>query len=138
MNKNFGLKAEGWIIEIMKVAGYRVTRSTELDDKVHKVDFWVSRDNYWLAIQFSIDRQKVVNGKGKDALRRGIVPSWLDGQELEQAVNGHPELRSRLVAQFWRQADAIVAAYPQCKLRRPAVPALRERTTQLAGACRSG
>ncbi len=121
----FGLKAEGWIIELLVAEGYRVIRATEEDDKIHKVDFWVVwRKNRWLAIQFSINRDEMLNGKGLDALRRGICPSWLDGQELEKATNGHPELRPCLVAQFRGQAEAIVAAHPELVVRRPVVTAL--------------
>ena len=37
----FGLKAEGWVIDLLEGAGYQVIRATEVDDKVRKVDFWV-------------------------------------------------------------------------------------------------
>jgi hypothetical protein len=125
----FGLKAESWIIEFLVAAGYQVIRSTELDDKVHKVDFWVSWRNYWLAIQFSVNRQATVSWKGLDALHRGIIPSWLDGKELEQAANGRSDLRPRLVAQFWRQVEALVTARPELCARRPVVTALNNSMT---------
>ncbi|MDI6603330.1 MAG: hypothetical protein QME57_04495 [Patescibacteria group bacterium] len=129
MNKNapFGLRAEKWVVEMLVAAGYQVIPATEVEDKVHKVDFWVAWQDSWLPIQFSVDRQAMVSWKGFDALRRGIVPSWLDGQELEQAVNGRPELQPRLVEQFWRQVEAVVAKYPECKLRAPVATALTGR-----------
>ncbi len=121
----FGLQAEEWAVELLTSNGHQVIRATDVDDKIYKVDFWVAWNGCWLAIQFSVDRRELVGQKGIDALHRGIVPSWLDGQELEVATNGSPNLRPKLLRQFWAQVEQIVAAYPQCKLRRPAVSALQ-------------
>jgi hypothetical protein len=122
---SFGLRAEGWAVELLLSAGYQVIRATEEEDKVHKVDFWIVWEERYLAIQFSIDKREVVGRKGLDALKRGIVPSWLNGQELERAFNGQPGIRPRLVEQFRRQVEEIVTVFPDFKLRRPAVPTLR-------------
>jgi len=123
----FGHRAESWVIDLLVAAGYQVIPSTEADDKICKVDFWVAWNNHWLAIQFLINRQAVVSQKGLDALHRGIVPSWLNGQELEEAVNGKPETQKRLLTQFWKQVESIVAACPELPVRRPAVTALWSR-----------
>lgn len=124
----FGHRAESWVIDLLIANGNQVVPATEVDDRVHKVDFWLRwRQNQWLAIQFSVNKQAIVNGKGTDALKRGIVPSWLDGQELEEAVNGKPEIQKRLLTQFWKQVESIVAACPELPVRRPAVTALQSR-----------
>jgi len=124
----FGLRAESWIVELLVANGYQAIHATAVDDKVHKVDFWVVWHNRWLAIQFSIDRQKVVGRKGLDALARGVVPSWLDGQELERAVSGQLESRQRVLSQFWKQVEAIVASHPELPVRRPEATALQHST----------
>ncbi len=123
----FGHLAENWVIDLLVANGNNVIPATEVEDKVHKVDFWVNWKSRWLAIQFTVNKKEIVNGKGTDALRRGIVPSWLDGQELEEAANGQPAIQKRLLTQFWKQVDDIVAACPELPVRRPAVTALRSR-----------
>lgn len=119
----FGLQAESWVIEFLVASGRQVIQSTEVEDRIHKVDFWIYWGKGWLAIQFSIDRHAMVNGKGTDALRRGICPAWLDGQELKIAKKVR-ELQPHLVEQFVGQVKRLVAAYPELLVRRPVVTAL--------------
>ncbi len=122
----FGLQAEEWLIDMLRGAGYEVKKSTWVEDREYKVDFWIKRssDGKWLAIQFSVDLEATVSWKGKDALRRGIVPSWLNGNDLKKAAAGDQEINKKLLAQFWHQTDNILKAHPECSLRRPAVSAL--------------
>jgi hypothetical protein len=128
----FGLQAEGWIIQFLSEAGYQVKKSTVLDDKERKIDFWVQYKAYWVAVQFTVDHDAIINGKGIDALKRGICPSWLNGQEMEKAIGNHPEVRQRLLTQFWNQVSRAVAARPELLVRNPTAVALK---SQFAYSC---
>jgi len=130
----FGLKAEGWMVELLRKAGFQVLKGSLVEDRIYKIDFWVTWKNGWLAIQFTIDKKEIISGKGLDALKKGICPSWVDAQELEEAAYGQSEYQKKVVEQFWRQVDGIVAAYPELLVRRAAAEALHSSNgQQLAG-----
>lgn len=106
----FGLQAERWIEEILKRNGYETVHASWTEDIISKVDFWVKCDEYWLPIQFSLDKNAIIGWKGIDALRRGIVPMWMDGQKLEVAYsNGNG---AGLVGEFWAQVEKILENFP--------------------------
>lgn len=116
--KNFGLRAEEWIAGFLQEAGYQCYQATRFEDHKLKIDFWVKRKGQWLPIQFTINHQAIVSEKGIDALRRGVIPSWLEDEKLEEAANGWPQLRRQLVDQFWKQVDAVLESF-SVKLRQP-------------------
>jgi hypothetical protein len=113
----FGLQAERWMEEILDRAGYEVRHATWREDRIFKVDFWVRLDDYWIPIQFSLDKKAIVSWKGRDAIRKGIVPMWMDGKELLVAVeNGNG---AGLVKEFWTRVEKILAAFPVKRFREP-------------------
>lgn len=126
-------------MQLLKLAGYEARPSSQEEDEIHKVDFWVKvpRGEQWVAVQFSLDHGNMVSEKGRDALRRCIVPSCLNGQDLELAVSGNVELRTRLVLRFWEQVQATLGVYPHFAVRRPAVEAL-QMAVQAGRVSRSG
>jgi hypothetical protein len=126
--KPFGLQAEGYIIQLLKEAGYTTIKSTQYDDCNRKIDFWVEiKDGSWLGIQFTINKYAIINSKGIDALNRGLCPSWLDGQELYKAFNGHPELKKKLLGQFWIQVKKFVSVRPDLITPGPEAKNLKSR-----------
>ena len=106
-----GKWCENAIIVLLTRYGAEVVPSTLYEDHRLKVDLWVrrSRREEFLPIQFTTNREAVVSEKGLDALRRGIIPSWIDPRAIEDAVaakDGHI-----VVSQFWRQVDAVLAGF---------------------------
>ena len=109
----FGQKAEWMILRLLVRAGYDAVHATRLEDREFKVDFWVRYDGYWLPIQFSIDRRAITGWKGLDAIRRGVIPMWVDPQELEVAhANGNG---AGIVKEFWTRVEKILNSFPHCK-----------------------
>jgi hypothetical protein len=104
--KKFGLQAEEWIIAILQEEGFIVTKASYEEDHFYKVDFWIKDKENWIAVQFSVNREALTGWKGKDALRRGVVPMWIDGNKLKEAKEGHFEKRS-LVTAFWNCLEKI-------------------------------
>lgn len=116
--KKFGLQAEGWMVELLKRNGVEVRRATRVEDRVFKVDFWVRYGRYWLPIQFSLDRRAITSWKGLDSLRRGIIPMWMDGTEVEVAYsNGNG---TGIVKEFWSRLEKVLtSSFPVKRFRTP-------------------
>ena len=114
----FGLKAEEWVVELLRRNGTEVVHADSAEDRVFKVDFWVEHDGYWLPIQFSVNKKAVIGWKGLDAVRRGIVPMWIADQELEIAYsNGNG---AGLVKEFWTHVEKLLTTFPNSKrFRKP-------------------
>jgi len=113
--KPFGLIAEGWTVEMLESAGYKIRRATYREDHVEKVDFWVwsTECEKWIPVQFTLDRKAAVSWKGIDALRRGIVISWLDSDELRGWATSHSEkVANKLAGQFWGQLERVLQISP--------------------------
>lgn len=111
--EKFGLKAEEWMVELLSRNGTETRRATLKEDTVFKVDFWVRLNGYWLPIQFSVDKEAIMSWKGKDALQRGVVPIWVDAQELEIAIaNGNG---IGIVKEFWARVEKVLDIFPSCK-----------------------
>lgn len=109
----FGLKAERWMVELLKRNGHQVIPATRVEDKAFHVDFWILWNRCWIAIQFSVDKDAILTWKGRDALRHGIVPIWIDGQELEIAYSNGNGIG--LVKEFWTRIEKLLIAYPTVK-----------------------
>ena len=133
-----GKQAEEWIISLLRATGSKVIRASKWEDKIHKVDFWVSKESFWLAIQFTVNKKAIISDKGVDALHRHIVPSWIDCELLDRAVHREPELQPTLADKFWQQVESILKDYPECKVCEPNVNALNGKSAQLVGSYRSG
>ena len=106
-----GKWCENAMITLLNYHGSEAEPSTPYEDHVLKVDLWAhrSRREEFLPIQFTTNREAVVSAKGLDALQRGVIPSWIDPREIEDAVatnDGHA-----VVAQFWRQVDAVLVDF---------------------------
>lgn len=106
-----GKWCENAMIHLLRRNGSEADPSSPYEDHRLKIDLWVrrSRREDFLPIQFTTNREAVVGAKGLDALRRGVIPSWLDPQRIEDAVSsndGHA-----IVDQFWRQVDAVLASF---------------------------
>ncbi len=109
----FGLKAEEWVVEMLRRNGTEVVHADSTEDRIFKVDFWVHYIEYWIPIQFSVDKKAVMGWKGLDAIQRGIVPMWIDGAELAIAYsNGNG---AGLVKEFWTHVEKLLATFPNCK-----------------------
>ncbi|KKU85240.1 MAG: hypothetical protein A3I38_00035 [Candidatus Wildermuthbacteria bacterium RIFCSPLOWO2_02_FULL_47_10] len=104
-----GKWCENAIVALLARHGFEAVASTPYEDHRLKVDLWVrrSRKEQLLPIQFTTNREAVVSAKGVDALRRGIIPSWISPLELEAAVDNRDG--KAVVGQFWRQVDAVLA-----------------------------
>lgn len=123
----FGLRAQWWIVIILQAHGYcvRSERVNGIGDRIFKLDFWIAREEYWVPVQFSINRREMLGEKGIDALRRRICPCYLNGEKLEEAVFfGNQALQKILVAELLKQIESFIAVYPEIVCRRPAVEAL--------------
>jgi len=109
----FGLRAEGWTIELLRRYGIDARKATYKEDIAFKVDLWIPINGYWIPIQLSVDKEAIMSWKGKEALKLGIVPMWIDGQELEIAIisgNG-----VRIVKEFLIRVEKILATFPTLK-----------------------
>lgn len=104
--------AEGALVSLLSSNGAEAFASTRKEDHVSKVDLWCRRPGEgWIPIQLSTDRAAIAREKGIDALHRGVVPSFVDGERLERAVN-NPAIASVLVREFWFRVDQVRAAFP--------------------------
>jgi len=104
--KKFGLRAEEWIISILKKEGFTVVKATHREDHFYKIDFWLEHNGNWVAIQFSVDKEAIMSWKGKDAIRRGIIPMWVDGDELKRIAEGKNK-EEGLVKRFWDRLEKV-------------------------------
>ena len=114
----FGLQAEQWMVELLRRNGVEVQHATRTEDREFKVDFWVHCSEYWIPIQFSIDKEAITSWKGLDVVRRGIIPMWINETELEVAYsNGNG---AGLVKEFWSYVEKLLTAFPNSKrFRKP-------------------
>ncbi len=105
--------AEGAIVSILNSSGAQAVASTPEEDHRSKVDLWCRRQpvGSWIPIQLSTNRTAIVGPKGMDALRRGVVPNFVDGQTLEAAVDGDEAIRQRVVCDFWSHVDQVVTTF---------------------------
>lgn len=109
----FGLKAQELIVEILRRNGTEVEKATRVEDRILKIDFWVRLNKYWIPVQFSIDKDAIVSWKGVEALRCGIVPMWINGQELEVAYSNGNGIG--IVNEFWTRVEGVLQNFPQVK-----------------------
>lgn len=112
MTNEYGIRAENWTFLILERNGCIIVKSSREEDCHYKVDFWIKYNNTWFAIQFSIDWKEMISNKGKDALFRGVVPIWLNYNNLEKAINGNKKEECNLVKKFWESLKGIVNNYP--------------------------
>jgi len=115
--EKFGLRAEEWFIAILKEEGYVVMKSTYSEDHFDKVDLWIWYNGSYIAVQVSVDKEAIMSWKGKDALRRGIVPMWIDGDKLKAAFEG--KKADGLTKTFWNRLEKIVDNFPIRRFRNP-------------------
>jgi hypothetical protein len=101
--------------------GTEVRRASIEEDVIFKIDFWVRPnsnevpfdDKYWFAVQFSIDKEAIMRWKGLDAIEDGIIPMWIDGEEVRIAyLNGNG---IKLVIEFWNRFKKVLIACPTIK-----------------------
>jgi hypothetical protein len=115
--EKFGLKAEKWIISILKSNGFSVIKSSDIEDLIFKVDFWIQHDNYWIPVQFSVDKEAIISWKGTNSLRLGIVPMWIDGNKLRRAFEDEDGIE--LIKEFWNRVEQIIE---NCSIKRFQTP----------------
>jgi antitoxin component YwqK of YwqJK toxin-antitoxin module len=113
----FGLQAEEWMIFILRNNGFSVEKATYKEDHIFKVDFWVLYNREWIPVQFSVNKMAILNEKGKDSIRRGIVPMWIDGDELQIAFQ-HKD-GTKLVQKFWSRTRKILKSCAIKRFRKP-------------------
>ncbi len=115
--------AEGALVSLLNSMGYEAVASTPMEDHRFKVDLWCRRNEVesWFPIQLSTYRDAIAGQKGMDAIRRGVVPNFVDGEALERAVDGDANIRQRICRDFWARVDQIVAAFAP-RLQRPRRP----------------
>ena len=111
--EKFGLRAEVWMISILENNGFSVAKASYKEDHVFKVDFWVLYNKKWIPIQFSVNKKAILNEKGKDAIKRGVVPMWIDGDKLQAAFEKKDGIG--LVKKFWDRTKMILE---NCSIRR--------------------
>ena len=117
----FGHEAEEWAVELLLASGAEVRPGSYREDCILKVDFWVRNCRRWLPVQFSVDRRRLCGEKGMDCLRRGVIPSYLPAEKLEEWASGRDSrLQKELVSQFWKQVEAVLAGFPKLRLLEPA------------------
>lgn len=112
--QKFGLRAEKMAIDLLRAAGHRVQPGNCFEDKGLKIDFWVWSPKMarWLPIQFTVDKSAAVSWKGMDALKRGVIISWLPGEDLEVwAVRRGIDLQNELTTLFWNQIDGLLQGF---------------------------
>jgi hypothetical protein len=113
-----GKWCENAVCQVLASCGIEVHASTPHEDHRLKVDFWVRLEvgGALLPIQFTTNREAVVNGKGTDALARGVIPSWVSAEAIEAAAesgNG-----SAVARQFRDQVDSVLANFRGLRLLR--------------------
>lgn len=108
-----GLEAEGLVIQVLRRNGKNVEGATDEEDMFFKVDLWLLVDGSWIPIQVSLDKKEIFGTKGKKVLDIGIVPMWIDAQELETAIEDGDGIR--LAEEFYTRVKKILAAFPKLK-----------------------
>ena len=106
-----GKWCENAICKILRQCGVGVVDSTPQEDCLMKVDFWVRFDprSQPLPIQFSTNRKLLTGEKGADALRRGVIPVWVDAKMVEQAVETGDG--SAVVNQFREYVRSVIQVF---------------------------
>ncbi len=104
--------AEGAIVFLLNASGAQAVASTPDEDHRAKVDLWCRRQptGSWIPIQLSTNRSAIAGSKGIDALKRGVVPNFVDGEILEIAVNDSA-IAQRVCRDFWSHVDQVVTTF---------------------------
>jgi hypothetical protein len=112
--RRFGHQAEEWVIDLLQKSGVKVIASGESNDVISKIDFWAQdpESNRWLPFQFTVDKMAAFGAKGLDALKRGVLISWLPDCELEEwAMSRNVRHGEELTEKFWSQAHRLMSSF---------------------------
>jgi len=117
--EKFGLQSERRIISILKEEGFMVVKATYEEDHFYKVDFWLWHNGSWVAVQFSVDREAIMGRKGKDAVQRGIIPMWIDGDKLKKIAEGERGEKNGLIKKFWDRVEKVADNFSIKRFQNP-------------------
>jgi len=131
-----GLKAEEWMIAILRYANVEVQKASKIEDRKYKVDFWVKltwpsikiRRNWWVGIQLSVNYYDFFReGERESALWYGTIPFFVNFKDLDIAFNcGYQQMRGKIVRDFISKVEETLGRFPYLALRKPIAEYLRK------------